>query len=294
MPTYHPRIRTRLMLHAHRKVVGLLDGEYASLQVGRSMDFHDLREYVRGDDVKDIDWKATARSRQLLVKRFVATRQHLVLVAVSTGRSMAAQTTETVPKRDLAVFVAGVVGWLAVRHGDRVAVAYGDAERQHLRPATEGEVALEQHLAAVHQAISPQAPPSDLVGLLRFVARTVRRRGILLVVSDEHRVDEPLAAVLRRLSVQHEVLFLTVDDLDPTLDVGAAGAVEISTREQLPPWLRHDPGLRREYAALAAAERMRMRDALDGLGIAYEWVSDDRSALGAVFRLLERHRHARR
>lgn len=288
-----PRIKARLSIHAHRKVIGLLEGEYASMHVGRSMDFNDLREYVRGDDVKDIDWKATARSRQLLVKRFVATRQHLILIAVSTGRSMAAQTTETVPKRDLAVFVAGVVGWLAVRHGDRVAVAYGDRARQHLRPSGEGEVALEQHLAAVHESIGPDAPESDLVALLRFVARTVRRRAILLVISDEHRVDEPLTAVLRRLCVQHEVLFVTVDDLDPTRDV-TGEIVEIASRQQLPGWLRRDERLRREYAALAAAERTRMRDVFDDLGIAYEWVTDDSSAVGAVFRLLERHRHARR
>ena len=60
------------------------------IQVGRGIDFNDLREYVRGDDVKDIDWKASARTRMLLVRRYVAERKHTVVLAVSTGRSMAA------------------------------------------------------------------------------------------------------------------------------------------------------------------------------------------------------------
>ncbi|MEP9382653.1 DUF58 domain-containing protein [Nocardioides cheoyonin] len=293
MTTYLPRIKARVAIHAHRKVVGLLEGEYASRQTGRSMDFNDLREYVRGDDVKDIDWKATARSRQLLVKRFTAERQHLVVVAVSTGRSMAAQLTPTAVKRDLAVFVAGVVGWLAVRHGDRVSIVEGDRDRQRLLPAAETEVALEQSLAAVHDAVSPSAGESDLVALLRHVARSVRRRAILVVVSDEHTVEPGLEAALRRLAVQHEVLFVTLDDLDPTLDQGRGGAVEIASGRRLPEWLR-DGELAREYAAYSAAEDEIMRETLDGLAIAYERVRDERTALGAVFRLLERHRHARR
>ena len=84
------RVKVKTAIHAHRKVRGVLDGEYGSIHKGRSMDFDDLREYVLGDDVKDIDWKATARSGRPLVKRYVATRQHAVMLVVDTGRSMAA------------------------------------------------------------------------------------------------------------------------------------------------------------------------------------------------------------
>ena len=52
MTGHVPRVKARLELHAHRKVRGLLDGEYASVQTGRGMEFNDLRQYVRGDDVK--------------------------------------------------------------------------------------------------------------------------------------------------------------------------------------------------------------------------------------------------
>ena len=147
MPAHLTRIKARLSIHAHRKVRGLLEGEYAAVHVGRGIDFNDLREYVRGDDVKDIDWKASARGRQLLVKRYVAERKHTVLLCVSTGRSMAALNQvgpgRSVPKRDLAIFVAGVVGYLAVRHGDLVTLAYGDAAGQYLRPRESTEVHLE-------------------------------------------------------------------------------------------------------------------------------------------------------
>lgn len=295
MATYLPRIRTRLMIHAHRKVLGLLDGEYASVQTGRSMDFHDLREYVPGDDVKDIDWKATARSRSLLVKRFTAERQHLVLLAISTGRSMAAQATGTTTKRELAIFTAGLVGWLGVRHGDKVAVAYGDSETQKLTKSADTEVALERALGQAHEAITPDSAEADIVAVLRHIATNVRRRAILLVVTDEHSVSDEMAAILRRLTVQHEVLVAGIDDLDPTTAVaGGVPTVDVDTVSALPGWLTGDAVLQAQYAELAAAEEHGLRGTLDRLGIAYQRVQDDATAIGAVFHLLERHRHARR
>ena len=84
------KVRMRTTIHAHRKVRSVLDGEYGSVHKGRSMDFDDLREYVPGDDIKDLDWKASARHGRPLIKRYIATRQHAVLLVVDTGCTMAA------------------------------------------------------------------------------------------------------------------------------------------------------------------------------------------------------------
>ncbi|WP_182524702.1 DUF58 domain-containing protein [Nocardioides dongkuii] len=293
MTTHLPRIKARMAIHAHRKVRGLLQGEYASAQVGRSMDLNDLREYVRGDDVRDLDWKASARSNQMLIKRYVATRKHVLLLVVSTGRSMAAVNDRKVPKRDLAVFVTGVLGWLAVRNGDLVSVAWGDAESAHARPASGREIRLEHGLAAVHDAIDPAGPPSDLTRLLDHVARVVRRRTIMVVVCDEPVVDDRLVAALRRAQAQHELLLVTIGDLDPTRETVDALS-DVDTGAPLPDWARGDAKLRAEYAALLTAEARDRRTRLDRMGVPHERVVDHESAVPAIFRLLERHRHGRR
>ncbi|KAA1419072.1 DUF58 domain-containing protein [Nocardioides humilatus] len=295
MAAHLTRVKTRLSIHAHRKVRGLLQGEYAAIQVGRGIDFNDLREYVRGDDVKDIDWKASARSRTLLVRRYVAERKHTIIFAVSTGRSMAAMNDAQHDKRELAVFVTGVMGYLAVRHGDLVCLVHGDARRQHARPPDGGELYLERLLGLVHEAITPDAAPSDLRGVLDYTAKAIRRRGILVVVSDETRISDELAESLRRLTAQHEVLFLTIGDLDPTLVDGAPRRlVDIDAGAEVPDWLRGDPQLQEEYAALVTGEENQLRRRLDQLGIVHEQIRDTDSAIAAVFRMLERHRHARR
>lgn len=295
MTTHLTRIKARLSIHAHRKVRGLLEGEYAAIHVGRGIDFNDLREYVRGDDVKDIDWKASARSRQVLVKRYVAERKHTVMLCVSTGRSMAAMNDAAVSKRELAVFVAGLMGLLAVRHGDVVGLVRGDAVRRHTGPAKGGEVHLERLLGAAHDAITPSGPPADLDALLRHVVRTVRRRTILVVVSDETSISTESADLLRRLTAQHEVLFLTLGDLDPTQPaVADRRLVDVDTAAEVPGWLRHDRVLRRELAELLSSEEQQLRRRLEQLGVVHERVHNTESAISAVFRLLERHRHARR
>lgn len=295
MPAHLPRIKARLSIHAHRKVRGLLEGEYAAVHVGRGIDFNDLREYVRGDDVKDIDWKASARSRQLLVKRYVAERKHTVLLCVSTGRSMAALNDAAVSKRELAVLVSGLMGLLAVQHGDLVSLVHGDAAAQHAERPRGGELHLERLLGTVHDAITPSGAPADLTALLRYVIRTVRRRTILVVVCDDTFVPEESADLLRRLTVQHEVLLLSVSDLDPTLpDLAGRDLVDVDAAEEVPGWLRQDRQLREELAALVGEEEQRMRRRLDQLGVVHERVRDLDSAVTAVFRLLERQRHARR
>lgn len=300
MPSHLTEVRSRLRIHAHRKVQGLLEGEYASLSPGRSTDFTDLREYVRGDDVKDVDWKASARSRTLLVKRYAAQRKLTVLLVVSTGRRMAALHDVDVPKRDLAVTVAGVVGHLAVRHGDLVGAVWGDASGQHSLPARSGDAHLERCLTAVHDATTPAAAPADLAAVLRYVVRSVRRRAVLLVVSDEDDVDDELHGLLRRLAVQHEVLWMSVGDLDATRSAGEAGRAhrdayrDVDSGEPVPAWLRDDPELVREHAARVAAAREATSRRLDGLGVAHEHTTGHGSAVLGVLRLLERHARARR
>lgn len=300
MTTHLPRVRTRLGIHAHRKVRGLLEGEYAALHTGRSMDFQDLREYVRGDDVTDLEWKASARTGALLVKRYAAVRKHTIMLAVSTGRSMAAMNDLDVPKRELSVFAAGVLGYLAVRNGDFVGLTYGDAAHQGGLPPATGELRLERCLATAFDATTPGSAPTDLVALLRYVARVVRRRTILVVVGDDLTMTDELAAALRRLVVQHEVLFLTVGDLDPTAAPVAAGVrergralVDVETGLRLPDWL-DDARLHEELAGSLAEDLQAFRRRTDAVGVVHEHVHDTESAINAVFRLLERQRHARR
>lgn len=295
MTRHVTRIRARLTLQAHRRVLGLLEGEYAATLTGRGMELNDLREYVRGDDPKDIDWKASARHGDLLVKRFVAQRRHTVVLVVSTGRGMAAAATLADSKRDRAVEVAGIVGWLAVRQGDRVGAVCGNAAGHVFLPPGAGEAHLERALSAAYDGVSAGGPDTDLAGLLRQVAQQVRRRAIVLVVADDDEATPELEAALRRLVVQHELLMVSVGDLHPAaVPAGAAASVDVSGGAPLPDWVRGDRALMAELVQDRTDRLDRWQSRLADLGVVHEHLDESDTTLGAVRRLLERNKHARR
>lgn len=289
------RVRARLELSAHRRVAALLDGAYAASVTGRGMELNDLREYVRGDDPKDIDWKASARRGEPLVKRYVAQRRHTVVLAVSTGRSMAAASSVARSKRDVAVEVAGLLGWLAVRQGDSVGAVWGDSAGSHHLPVRSGEPHLERCLTAIHDAVSPDGAPGDLVGLLEHLTRAVRRRAIVLVVGDEDEGGPELTTVLRRLAVQHEVLMLTLGNVDPVaVPAPFPGSRDVDSGRALPAWVRGDALLLAEVEADREQRQASWHAALAGLGIVHEHLGESDAVLPTLRRLLVRQRHARR
>src|SRR3954464_7622188 len=112
--------------HFGRDTRGLLEGGRYALLHSRSMEFDDLRPYVPGDDVRDIDWKATARSGTVLIKRFVSEKHHKILLVADAGRNMSALTPSGESKRDVAAHVLGAVGLITLGRSDEIGMVYGD------------------------------------------------------------------------------------------------------------------------------------------------------------------------
>ena len=289
------KVRTRLSIHAHRKVRGMLEGEYTSVFHGRSIEFDDLRHYVPGDEVKDIDWKATARMGTPMTRRYIASRKHTVLLVTDTGRNMAAVAASGEQKIDIAILAAGVFGYLAARHGDLVAILAGDAEQTEYRRPESTDAHLERLLQLMAARTTLGSGRSDLSTQLAYVARSFRRRMILVVIADDRVVDQVQQRLLRRLSVQHEILWLTVGDADPTrADWTAGDMYDVADGAELPRAVRSQRHLRAEFAEAARARMAAADELFDSLGISSGRVEAEAEVVPGLFRLLEGHRHVRR
>jgi uncharacterized protein (DUF58 family) len=195
-----------------RDATGLLEGGRYALVHSRSLEFDDLRPYVRGDDVRDIDWKASARSGDVLIKRFVSEKHHKILLVVDAGRNTAALTPSGEVKRDVAAHVVGVVGLVAVRRSDEVGMVFGDARGCVDIRLRRGETHVEYLLHRLHDHATTRPGRSDVVGQLDWVARHHRRRLLVLVVSDEPDVSDGLRDVLGRLTGLHDVMWAMISD----------------------------------------------------------------------------------
>jgi uncharacterized protein (DUF58 family) len=296
------RVKSKMSIFAHRKARGMLDGEYGSVLKGRSLDFDDLRAYIPGDEVRDIDWKASARHGSPLIKRYVAVRRQTVLLVTDTGRNMAAASFGGEEKKDVAVMALGVVGYLAQRHGDTVGLVCGDGTASLSLPAKAGEAHLERLLREVNDRTGLTSPRSGIGEQLSFVARNFSRRMLLFVVADELVPDAGMERLLRRLRAQHEVLWLTVRDAQlaghaPGGTLAGSGQAtdryDVADSGFLPGRLAGSEAVIRAYAA-AQEQRDAAREAvLRRLGIAHVHAGSSHDVMPAVFSLLERHRRGK-
>ena len=284
------RVKSKMSIFAHRKARGMLDGEYGSVFKGRSLDFEDLRAYVPGDEVRDIDWKATARHGSPLIRRYVAVRRQTLLLVTDTGRNMAAISADGEDKKDVAVMALGVLGYLALRHRDVVGLVAGDSTGSRSLPAKGGEAHLERLLREVQASAGLSVPPSDLRVQLEHVARNYRQRMLLFVVADELPADAGVERLLRRLRAQHEILWLTIRDAD----LATPGEqYDVADSRVLLSHLAGSDAVTGAYE-LSIAERTAARVGMfRRLGIAEVTAGSSHDVVPAIFSLLERHRHGR-
>ncbi len=288
------QVKSKLFIHSSQKSMHALDGAYASLMHGRSLDFEDLRKYEYGDQVRDIDWRATARMGEPLVKRHRANRMHTLLFVIDTGLSMTALAHDEKPKKDLAILATGALGVLALRHGDDFSVIHGDADRVRRRAPGRSEGALEHALRTIHQAISDTTARSDRDVLLSFVARTIARRCIVVIVTDEAPVTDDTERILRRLRVQHDVLWITLRDADPVLaHASRALRADVSTRWSIPDFVHGDADVIGEIVARSQADAARRDSLLDSLEISRAALDTQDDAVTELLRMLNRRAHVR-
>jgi uncharacterized protein (DUF58 family) len=198
-----------------------LDGRRAVQVRGQGTEFDSLREYVAGDDVRSIDWRASARSSELVVRTWRPERDRHVLVVIDTGRSAAGRVGDA-PRLDAALDTALLLAALASRGGDRVDLLALDREvRASVLGATAGDL-----LPALVTAMAPLEPrlvETDMRLLAASVLARAGRRSLVVLLTglDEAAVGEGLEPVLGSLLRRHTLLLAAV--ADPGLAAMAAG-----------------------------------------------------------------------
>jgi uncharacterized protein (DUF58 family) len=210
-----------------------VQGAYRTLFYGAGIDFADLRAYVPEDDVRHIDWNVTARLDEPFVRQYTEDRELTAWLLLDRSSSMhfgPAGRGKDVVMIELATALAR----LLTRGGNRVGAILYDNRVEQTIPPRSGR---DQVLRIAHELLRP--PPAsqkatDLTGLLHAARSTVRRRSLIVLISDflsGPDWDEPLAALARK----HEVVVLRLaDPLEAELpDVGLLVVEDSETGEQL-------------------------------------------------------------
>ncbi|GFG65939.1 membrane protein [Mycobacterium kubicae] len=207
-----------------------IDGLLPTLIRGQGTEFDSLREYVVGDDVRSIDWRATARRADVMVRTWRPERDRRVVIVLDTGRMAAgrvgvdptAADPAGWPRLDWAMDAALLLAALASRAGDHVDfLAHDRVSRAGVFGASRTEL-----LAQLVNAMAPLEPAlveSDWRAMVATIARRTRRRSLVVLLTDLNAtaLDEGLLPVLPRLSTKHHVLVAAV--ADPRVDELALG-----------------------------------------------------------------------
>lgn len=231
---------------------GMLEGGRHALLHTRSLEFDELRPYVPGDDVRDIDWKASARSASVLIKRFVSEKHHKVLLVADAGRNMNAVSGTAERKCQLALHSLGAIGLITLGRADEIGMVHGDARGSLRVRQRRGENHIESMLASYHSHTGRNGP-SDIVCQLTYVATHYRHSMLIVVVSDEPEADDRLDEALGRLTARHDVMWVMIADR-PATDV-TEGGYDVATGRPVLGTAATDP---RVVAAFRRAEQRRI------------------------------------
>ncbi|MCE7007272.1 DUF58 domain-containing protein [Kibdelosporangium philippinense] len=189
-----------------------LDGRLRTLARGQGTEFDSLRTYVAGDDVRSIDWRATARSTDVMIRTWRPERDRHLMVVLDTGRTSAGRVGD-IPRLDASMDAALLLAALASRAGDRVDfIAY---DRQ-VRASVQGSSAVELLPALVNgmASLQPTLVESDASGIAAEVLRRSRRRSLVVLLTglEPDPLAQGLLPILHTLTSRHLVLIASVAD----------------------------------------------------------------------------------
>lgn len=215
----------RIELRARRLVNTLFSGEYRSVFRGQGIEFAEVRAYQHGDDFRSIDWNVTARMGSPYVKTFEEERELTLLLVVD--RSGSVEFGRPATKSEIAVEVAAVLALAAARQHDRVGAVVFSGGIDHVVPPGKGRT----HALRVIRdllAFTPQDRGTNLKAALAYVARLLRHRSIVVILSDfrARGWEQQLCSI----AVRHEVIAITVDDSRES-QLPEAGWIELEDAE---------------------------------------------------------------
>jgi uncharacterized protein (DUF58 family) len=180
---------------------------------GRGMDFDELREYEPGDDVRAIDWNASARTGRTFVKKYREERQLTVVFIVDMSASGSLGAGEAT-KREQAIEIAGVLALAALRSDHRVGLTlFTDTVEKFVPPARGRAHALRMVRDLV--AFEPEGRGTNLALALRTVRERLRRRAVIVLLSDfllDGKHADETRLELAALAKRHDVIGIRTGD----------------------------------------------------------------------------------
>ncbi|MCX6902150.1 MAG: DUF58 domain-containing protein [Verrucomicrobia bacterium] len=245
-----------LGLAARFIVEGYMAGEHKSPYRGFAVEFHEHREYTHGDDTRHLDWKVLGRTDRYYIKQYEQETNYVAHLLLDGSESMK-YGSGSLTKLHYGKMMAACLAYLILHQRDAVALGIFDTTVRDYAPRSDAK-AIIHHLLTRLAAFEPQGQ-TNLGTVLHDLAHQIRRKGIVVVISDFFDEEEKILDGLQHLRFGgHEVIVFHV--LDPwELEFPFTGLVEFEGLEQLPKILTRPAEIRRSYLGQMETFRARLR-----------------------------------
>ncbi len=288
-----------LVFAARRLVDGLHAGRHGSVRTGPGVEFYDYRAYCPGDEVSKIDWKLFGRTNRYYIRKHRQfTDLHVYLLvdctasmdfaAINHGKG-ATSGSEPVTKIAYAKSLAAAIGYLTVRQHDRVGLGLCSNRLDHHTPPGGTWSHFQKICWTLEQANTASGPGDMSVGL-RHTHSLMKRRGVIVLLSDLLEEPGPVLDAMKRL--RHDRFEVIVFHLltRSELDLGSLGdrRVKFVDAEIGHSVSTHVGQIRTRYRQLVTKHLTAIRQGCSRLGVDYSLVTTDRSAVLSLRRYLIR------
>jgi uncharacterized protein (DUF58 family) len=206
--------RARLGLESRRPTLAAAAGNYSSPFRGQGLAFHEVRDYRPGDDVRNIDWRVTARMNKPHMKVYTEDRERTVMLCIDANASMRFGTRGTF-KSVQAARAAALLGWLANGSHDRVGcLLFGDVPdgMALFKPARSRNALWRALKALSRQETSLHTAPVPIEAAIRRLDRAVPAGSLIFIVSDFQEASEALEKSIGSLRQRCDVVPVRIDD----------------------------------------------------------------------------------
>ncbi|MHB0995651.1 MAG: DUF58 domain-containing protein, partial [Elusimicrobiales bacterium] len=246
-------------------------GQYQSVFKGRGIEFSEVREYVPGDDVRAIDWNVTARAGKPFVKRFIEERELTLMILCDVSASQAFGSGSK-PKSEAAAELAAMFAFSALKNSDKSGLLLFSDKPELYIPPRKGK---NHSLRLIREllAFQPASRGTDIAMALRMANRVMKRRGIVILISDFISPDYTREA--RLTARRHDLIPVVITD---RFEMSLPPAKALLVTDQLEGGTPFTADLssaafRAAYEASAASRRGAMETVLRSSGA--DWIDID-------------------
>ena len=262
-------LSSRIRFKQYSRSASVADGAFPSVFRWQSMEFEDLRPYIPGDNLRDMDWKASSRSGIPMVRNYVADKRKQIIFMADTGKTMRGIMPDGTDKRECGILTIASAAYLAGRSGADYSILCGKDWRSRIKRFGNGPAFLEEGLSALQDEVFGKEV-YDLEKRLDGILDAPLKGVSICLVTDMKGLLEIPERILRTAATERE--FYVFEVSDGSFD--RRNYYDVLTDRMIPEFISRSKGLSAEIWKKQMEYQAQVRSKLRRCGVFYAYLDD--------------------